>query len=161
MPNHVTNVVRFDGDPELVNHVLEAIRGDESEQFIDFNKIVPEPDDVKASHGDHGMPAWYNWRVQNWGTKWNAYHIDEEGPDALRFDTAWSTPLPVLIKLSSDFPSIKIHLDYADEDLGNNCGSFEIEDGIATDVSDFDDNTEEAHSFACNLKGYDPEEWED
>jgi hypothetical protein len=41
------------------------------------------------------MPKWWDWRIQNWGTKWNTYD-DElcEINETLeyRFNTAWSPP---------------------------------------------------------------------
>lgn len=48
----------------------------------------------------YGAPTWYEWDMQNWGTKWNAY-IYEEGEDysqskEIRFDTANTAPHPVL-----------------------------------------------------------------
>jgi len=42
-----------------------------------------------------GAPTWYEWRVMNWGTKWNAYDVVLEGDDEeikMRFDSAWSPP---------------------------------------------------------------------
>ena len=39
---------------------------------------------------------WYNWRVQNWGTKWDCYDLtiesDDEHEVQFMFNTAWSPP---------------------------------------------------------------------
>ena len=39
---------------------------------------------------------WYDWRVQNWDTKWDAYDVEvtEDDPECLEitFNTAWSPP---------------------------------------------------------------------
>lgn len=39
---------------------------------------------------------WYNWRVQNWDTKWDAYDVEVVDPDPenleIEFNTAWSPP---------------------------------------------------------------------
>ena len=45
--------------------------------------MIPEPDydkvEVKSTFpnedkkDDFRMPKWWDWRVQNWGTKWNSY----------------------------------------------------------------------------------------
>ena len=69
----------------------------------------------------HGFKDWYSWSIANWGTKWNAYSISE-ADDCIMFDTAWSTPLPVIEELSSMFPNVEITLEFADEDFGHNCG---------------------------------------
>ena len=38
-----------------------------------------------------------------WGTKWNAMSIETK-EDSIKFQTAWSTPTPVLLALSERFP---------------------------------------------------------
>ena len=39
---------------------------------------------------------WYDWRVQNWDTKWDAYDVEVVDPDPenleIEFNTAWSPP---------------------------------------------------------------------
>jgi len=51
-----------------------------------------------------GHTSWYTWCTENWGTKWNAYSFSHERLDdgtlEMKFDTAWSVPLPVLMALS-------------------------------------------------------------
>ncbi|MBM24423.1 MAG: hypothetical protein CL760_01770 [Chloroflexi bacterium] len=64
-----------------------------------------------------------------WGTKWNAMSIETK-EDSIKFQTAWSTPTPVLLALSERFPEEIIKIKYADEDLGFNCGSFTIKNGV-------------------------------
>jgi len=81
-----------------------------------------------------GTPTWYEWCVRNWGTKWNAYGYDEGGVDyhdgdSLRFQTAWSAPHPVLEKLTEMFPDIELEHEWADEDIGQNCGRYSYKAG--------------------------------
>ena len=58
------------------------------------------------------MPSWWDWRVQNWGTKWNSYNevITEEEDDYViyTFDTAWSPPEPIIFALREKFPDVSI-----------------------------------------------------
>jgi hypothetical protein len=40
---------------------------------------------------------WYNWNVENWGTKWDVTHVttwerDDEMSISMSFDTAWGPP---------------------------------------------------------------------
>ena len=74
---------------------------------------------------------WYDWNVRNWGTKWDvAVSWDEEYPDTqiyeyksegedhwvvYGFNTAWSPPVPAMIKLSELVPNCVITLSYEEE----------------------------------------------
>ena len=44
MPNHVRNMLTFNGDPDRIREMLTQIQDDE-EGFgsIDFNKLIPMP----------------------------------------------------------------------------------------------------------------------
>lgn len=100
----------------------------------------------------YGANEWYSWALKNWGTKWNAYEVITEY-DAFEFQTAWSTPVPVIAKLSKMFPSVVFEVQYADEDLGGgNAGTYEIKNGEILDESEGD------FDFACEVWGFDPEE---
>ena len=77
----------------------------------------------------HGATSWYHWRVDNWGTKWNASDVYLASEDILVFDTAWNHPEPVIKKLSEMF-KVNVKLAYADEDTYNgNCGYLEYDNG--------------------------------
>lgn len=59
--------------------------------------------------GETGYKSWYDWSIANWGTKWNAYDatFTGEGDAAeLRFETAWSVPLPILVALAKAEPAL-------------------------------------------------------
>lgn len=100
----------------------------------------------------YGTDNWYEWANNNWGTKWNAYDINENPEHGhIQFDTAWSPPLPVFVALSAKFPNVKILIEYADEDIGNNCGEFELLSGEVVDDTDRSGDEE----FACRVCGYD------
>lgn len=83
---------------------------------------------------DFGAPTWYDWCISNWGTKWNAYGysedaIDYHDGDTLCFQTAWSAPHPILEKLTQMFPDIMLEHEWADEDIGQNCGRYSYQNG--------------------------------
>lgn len=59
----------------------------------------------------YGAATWYEWRVKNWGVKWEASGqsiID----GFLEFDTANSAPLPVIQRLSLLLPGYQLRLCY-------------------------------------------------
>lgn len=66
---------------------------------------------------NYGYTSWYDWSIDNWGTKWNAYDIEEK-PYGVYFETAWSMPMPVYKRLSSRFPSDYFCVRWASEDVG-------------------------------------------
>lgn len=110
---------------------------------------------------NYGAPTWYEWSINNWGTKWNAYGYDENadysGNENLWFQTAWSAPHPILQKLSEMYPDIIFEHDWADEDLGANCGRKIYRNGECTEEY-YPESQKEAIEFACRIWDYDPAE---
>lgn len=46
----------------------------------------------------HGAPTWYDWCIEHWGTKWNAYENEQIDKDTIAFETASGTlPSPMRI----------------------------------------------------------------
>lgn len=134
MPNHITNRIKLNGEDADIHKLMEDIKNDEfGLGTIDFEKVIPMPDNIyRGSLGPaeeklYGKNNWYDWSLANWGTKWNAYGYNEGedyscNKDSLRFLSAWSAPHPVIQKLSEMFPCVKIEHEWADEDIGANCG---------------------------------------
>lgn len=96
MPNHCWNQL------EVVGEDLTAIRPfiktekttyGTTEHNLDFQAIVPMPPEMEK--GD----KWYDWRIGNWGTKWNSYS-GQDTEDAISFDTAWAPPIPIVVALA-------------------------------------------------------------
>ena len=108
----------------------------------------------KATHDqalEYGVIGWYDWSCAHWGTKWNCYDV-EDMEDGVKFDTAWSFPLPVVEALSQQFPGITFSFIYADEDVSYNTGSGKIVDGEFIDFFQPDGDTPEgwANYFATH-----------
>ena len=60
---------------------------------------------------------WYNWRVQNWGTKWDCYTLEIEDSDMphgfeVTFETAWSPPEEVCSAIREQYPDVSISWFY-------------------------------------------------
>lgn len=110
MPNHVTNRVRISVNGMGLEEFLRKLCPEDSErEVIDFEAIIPspceDPEDIEYKNSKYGgLPDWYAWRCEHWGTKWNAYdaYIEDtwEGGDSceleIHFDTAWSPPFPII-----------------------------------------------------------------
>ena len=50
---------------------------------------------------------WYDWRVQNWDTKWDAYDVEVVDPDPenleIEFNTAWAPPEAICNELREKY----------------------------------------------------------
>lgn len=122
MPNHCLNSIHLDSDEhfEEVRDYLNGEDQDGKEVAVDFNQLAPMPNELRGTTSPceknpvleekYGASNWYDWSIKNWGTKWNAYHIDtgewNEEERTIHFDTAWGTPEPLLFLLSSKFPTV-------------------------------------------------------
>ena len=60
---------------------------------------------------------WYDWRLQNWDTKWDAYDVQVEGgfdddEITVEFNTAWSPPEAVCHALREQYPEATVQWFY-------------------------------------------------
>lgn len=74
---------------------------------------------------NYGALTWYEWRIANWGTKWDACddYVDPNFNKAkandevwVTFNTAWSAPIPIIEKIMNDNPNCKISFFWENED---------------------------------------------
>tara|TARA_R100000654_G_scaffold10614_3_gene23325 strand:- start:276 stop:671 length:396 start_codon:yes stop_codon:yes gene_type:complete len=120
MPNWCFNRVEIHG----VNAEEIANKIQSEETPFDFAKILPEPDYDKIEveptfekeDSDFSMPKWWDWRVQNWGTKWNSSECEvtilEDDQVEYTFNTAWGPPEGVILKLRELYPDAIITAFY-------------------------------------------------
>ena len=71
MPNHVNNIITYEGDKKQIAKMLEAIKNDEfGIGTVDFNKIIPMPDDIYTGNLGpkereiYGDKNWYDCYAQ-------------------------------------------------------------------------------------------------
>lgn len=163
MANYVTNIVCFYGNEQQVEKLRNTVQDDEyGWPGIDFNKIIPMPSglfmgginpDTRAQYGKNN---WLDWSVANWGTKWNAFQFENDpekcADDRILFVTANRAPHPVLQKLSEMFPDITMHHQWADENVGYNCGERTYKGGQILDAY-YPDYGKRAVEYACQVMG--------
>lgn len=115
MPNWCDNAVYIThDDPKKIQVLVDAWKANKF-----FGTIYPEPDYTKVkvkptfpqiTGNDDPVSvesAWWDWRVQNWGTKWEittdeAYIDIQENEIKVSFATAWSPPTGIFDKLVED-----------------------------------------------------------
>ena len=105
---------------------------------------------------------WYNWNINNWGTKWDvAVSYEEEDPNTYmedtvngenhvvyyNFNTAWSRPMPALIKLSEQYPDLLFTLTYEEETGWG--GELELLRGVVISESEYDDKCRQCDETDC------------
>jgi hypothetical protein len=132
MPNHCSNALTVQGPRSRVfdfcrDHYRKPQswnpeKGFEDEKTVlDFSYCAPYP------NGRVNDDSWYDWRVNNWGTKWNAYDISyltfpevinavhedtEKDFASIEYDfvTAWSPPAQWLDYASEKYPDLTFAL---------------------------------------------------
>lgn len=137
MPNWCENILEVYGPSADVTRFMDAAKADVETTVaygpdagkqitehlpLSLNALYPMPKELEATIGDSGsMPGWYEWRVNNWGTKWDLSPSTtvEEGEGGkgkhhvtYEFDSAWAPPVEWLAKVAADFPSLSFKLTY-------------------------------------------------
>lgn len=125
MPNDCYNYLEApDGDVSLIADYISTAKREWStlpDTFLDFEKIIPMPPEVKDN--------WYDWRDENWGTRSNSYD-GVVGDEGISFNTAWSPPSPVIAALSKQIGKPlrltyeETGMDFCGEVLANPDGTF-------------------------------------
>lgn len=157
MPNNVSHIAEFSGKQEDVDFLLRILKTDENDngeqwtRHIDFNNIIPQPKSLflggigeKEKKETRGW-NWYDWNIKNWGTKWNTYGTERNG-NIITFDTAWSSPVPIMERLHEICRTYHVtcKITYADEDSGYNTGFYYLGGKDGVDCADYENNSPQA-----------------
>lgn len=144
-----------------VGNLIPFFKADTSLLVACCSSFITEK--IKADNIEKfGYPTWYEWRLANWRTKWEAYNqfITDLSDEKLEFgfDTAWSPPEAVYRAIAEHYPDISMTVHYIDEG-GMFAGIYEISDGQLTDYPVSDD---EFRAFTMEHFGweYEPEDEE-
>ena len=118
MPNYCNNNIVITGPNSVIDKIEKIANGDKGDLLQYFypmpealqdttaplQKDATKEEKAKAKENlkKYGYDNWYDWRVENWGTKWDImefYNInrkeisEDESEIWLGFDTAWAPPL--------------------------------------------------------------------
>ena len=103
MPNWTANNVLFVGKRKQLETLKDTLKSDEND--FDFNNIIPMPKNIfrgnlgREEEEKYGKNNWYDWSIENWGTKWNSVGTRVELKDGslyYTFDTAWDCPREIV-----------------------------------------------------------------
>ena len=98
----------------------------------------------------YGFKTWYDWSIENWGTKWNASDCESEN-NYFEFTTAWSGVPELIEKMHLELPRVKILYEFSDEDTGCNCGIGIFENGTSN-FRKLENSSIEAYELAFKLR---------
>ena len=161
MPNHVENILSFEGNEKDIKELMQCLVIDGSPSVDGF---LPMPLELKGTKSPsrakdqvlidkYGHDNWYDWALENWGTKWGFYDGGVINDDSVYFMTAWATPYKAIQKLSEKFPSVTIKVQYADEDFGHNVGEYTFLNGIEIEINIPDGGSYDALKLALDIRG--------
>jgi len=136
MPNWVNCELEVRGDNNLVDAFMEEQRAEYEEEYtnpktkrrqtrisvreLDFGASVPEP---KWTEQQHKEQLWYEWRIKNWGCKWQPCEVGSSSSDLFggmkegdyHFDTPWSYPAEWLLACGKKYPHLEFILEWEEE----------------------------------------------
>ena len=134
--------------PEWESHFLATFCPEPDYSIVPVAKCFPEIDAQFSKTPEEAITAlvnkpeiyensWYEWRLQNWGTKWEFCDVtlnpDTDSSEfTCSFLTAWSPPIEGLFKISTRFPNALFTLFYTEEGCDFTGVTF-LKDGKAFD----------------------------
>lgn len=163
--------------PEFLDHTASGFRDFDGVQHdswysnAETGEERPYTDEERALLDEMGVTGWYDWCIENWGTKWNAYsqtfrqleNTSERAVVEIEFQTAWACPEELLAEYIARHPNLSVVLTFADEDIGYNCGTKKFINGQMVVVAIPEGGSKEAMELAFSLHGYteaEPGRWE-
>lgn len=111
MPNHTDNrVTIYHDDADMMDYIENILKSEDTELC---HTLIPEERD----HAGEPAEGWYEWRCQNWGTKWDIYEVGYDRLDSnamhFTFSSAWSPPIPVFEHMAA--MGFEVDARYLDE----------------------------------------------
>jgi hypothetical protein len=107
MPNHYLTIGLCSIDSNTDEFEPEAIEELNGKNLCALINPMPEIDDPNA---------WYDWCVENWGTKWGTYETQarvlngDGSPILISFVSAWNPPNAATMKKIEEFLKTQYHI---------------------------------------------------
>ncbi len=112
MHNWCDNVLFVTGGKDLIKTFYDENKGDDDD--LSFNKSVPLDDNDEN---------WYESRIENWGTKWDAsevrynYEVCYNEIGNYEFITAWRPPVPWFNTIVAKYPGLNFELSFSEQGM--------------------------------------------
>lgn len=137
MPNECTNTLGIMGKKEDVEAFIEFVSKG-TDQINIFDSLIPMPKELGDTQSPvnladknkneelvskYGADNWYDWKINNWGTKWGDYEIttstltESNSSDnwyiTYYYTTAWTPGEDELANaICNQFPTLKAMIQY-------------------------------------------------
>ena len=117
MPNYCNNNITITGPNSVIDKIEKIVSSSADDDNGLLNYFFPMPKELegtdsparaedkklnKARKLKYGFDCWYDWRVENWSTKWDVTEIygkpdrthigDDQSELSFGFDSAWAPP---------------------------------------------------------------------
>ena len=145
MPNWCNNTIEIKGSTETITKLWEGATAEGDDGGL-LNAMVPMPkalnDTTSPTPPDSEQPVvdgfdnWYDWRVSNWGCKWDVntegleFHDHGDGTAEITgwFDSPWGPPIGAYEKFCDDMDGVYLEAFYEESGM---CfvGCFDSEGG--------------------------------
>ena len=151
MPNWCSNEVIIEGDPETLDLIQSvSAYGDlpfSMEAFKPTPPLLLERSGISKDgnaigeailgNTDYQYDNWYEWRIANWGTKWDIGELQIDRTRRgiyLNYETAWAPNVNFWTYFSTLYPTLKITHHFVEEGM---CfiGQVLYKDGDADEIS--------------------------
>ena len=117
------DIKELENNPKKLNEKTNNFNGlfdfDKEKKFNSINELGKQYiENIK----NHNFPQWYDWCVENWGTKWNVEDDIDVNYDKnineydISFQTAWSVPTGIVERYSELCEDDEFYWEYEDED---------------------------------------------
>ena len=126
MPNWCSNTLQISGCPKQMDEFISKsiVRSGMDIDIFLMDGLIKMPEELaiceeitpeeKAERmAKYGYDNWYDWRFENWGSKWDAqesYITEEENGWTINFDTAWSPAIPYIKQVAKMYPDLVFDL---------------------------------------------------
>ena len=151
MPNWCNNFITITGPEKKINQIQKhTIKGDLLNYFMPMPKELndttsPSSASDKPQPMVEGYDNWYDWRVHNWGTKWDI-DVYQEGvrmpdPETIQFsfDSAWAPPIGAYEAILDKHDDIGLVATYYEPGC-DFAGEWDNGDDSCISISEEDDN---------------------
>ena len=105
-------------EEDQYEYSFSSARGEVGEKpVMVINEESPFMNGLRFKSTNAQDDRWYNWRVQNWGTKWDCYTLEMDDTDLphgfeVTFETAWSPPEEGCSAIREQYPNVSISWFY-------------------------------------------------